>query len=168
MCSQGQVRQPNSAYSSSPNACLAWKTIFHSSWRTFSTRFGPTLNNLKRHRDLLSDEKLTAAIVGVQDFRQSIEDKLHELSRKVQDLHLDNDKSRTLQDQEQLERQRQFVLSKLNPPDYHYDFERASKERQITPSGDWILNDTTYKKWTDTTNMEHRTLYLNGIPGAGQ
>lgn len=145
-----------------------WKTVFHSSWRTFTTHFGPIFSKMKRHRDLLSDEKITATILEVQDMRESMEDKLQELSRRLEELHLSTDEDRVLQQRERLDKRREFVFSKLGAPVYQNDFERASRERHQTSSGDWILNDDTYKKWIDTTSLEHRTLYLNGIPGTGE
>jgi hypothetical protein len=125
------------------------------------------LAKLKRHRDLLSDEKITAAIIEVQDFRQSFEDRLDELSREVQKLNLGNDEQQSLRQSEDLDRKRQLVLSKLNPPDYEYDLERASSEREASTSGNWLLSDHRFQHWSDVATMERRTLYLNGIPGTG-
>lgn len=125
------------------------------------------MNKLKRHRDLLSDEKLTAAIVELQDLRQSMEDKLDELSRKLQGLHLEDEENGALRHREQVDRQRQLVLSKLDAPSFQHEFEKASRERQNTPSGNWILGHRTYKEWTDMKKTEHKTLYLNGSPGTG-
>lgn len=145
-----------------------WRTVFHSSWRTFTTHFGPIFSKMKRHRDLLSDEKITATIFEVQDMRESMEDKLQELSRRLQQLHLSTDEDKVLQQRERLDKRREFVFSKLGAPDYQSDFERASKERHETPSGDWILNNDTYQKCINAASMEYNTLYLNGIPGTGE
>lgn len=123
---------------------------------------------MKRHRDLLSDEKITATIFEVQDMRESMEDKLQELSRRLQQLHLSTDEDKVLQQRERLDKRREFVFSKLGAPDYQSDFERASKERHETPSGDWILNNDTYQKWINAASKEYNTLYLNGIPGTGE
>lgn len=141
---------------------------FHSAWKTFHTKFATTLQKLKRYWDLLSDEKITATILEVQDLRVSVEDKLDELARKVQDLHIDDNESAALKYQEQLEKKRQFVLSKLDAPDYEYDFERASEERQGTSSGNWVLENETFQGWVDVTTSENRTLYVHEIPGTGK
>jgi len=129
---------------------------------------GPILSKLKRHRDLLSDEKITAAIFEVQDMRESIERQLETLSRKFQELHLDIDESKVLQQRVRRDKQREFVFHKLGAPGYQYDFDRAARERSKNESGDWILNEDIYKEWTDTGIVGTKVLYLNGIPGAGE
>ncbi|KAM7203083.1 hypothetical protein V8F33_002431 [Rhypophila sp. PSN 637] len=145
-----------------------WKIAFHSSWRTFKTHFGGTVKDLKRYRDLISDEKITATILEVQELGQSMEERMDELSRKLEHLQVDVDQSSAMQHREQLDKKRQFVLSKLDPPTFEDDFERASKERRGTPSGSWILDNATFQDWADVTCSKHRTLYVNGSPGTGK
>ena len=146
---------------------VGWRTLFHSSWRTFRTKFSGDLARLKRHRDLLSDEKITATILDVGDFRESVEEKLNELSRKLQDLHLEDEEREHLRRRQQLDHKRQFVLSKLDPPNYQYDYGEAMKQRHGSSSGDWILQDSTFQAWGDPVENGHKKLYLSGIPGAG-
>lgn len=140
---------------------------FHSSWTTFKTRFGGTVRELKKYRDLLSDEKITATILEVQELRQSMEEKLDEISRKVDDLQINADESAAFRYREQVDNKRQFVLKKIDPPDYECDFERASKERQGTGSGNWLLGHATFQEWVDPTSPNHWGLYVSGIPGTG-
>ncbi|KAK3300618.1 uncharacterized protein B0H64DRAFT_315062, partial [Chaetomium fimeti] len=146
----------------------SWKTAFHSSWKTFKTQFGPILTKLKRHRDLLSDEKITALLTGASDLRQSFEDKFDELSRQMLKLHLDNSDEESVRNHEAIDRKRQFILSKLDPPDYSLDLERASTERGDPTSGEWLRADAVFCEWADLTTMDPRALYLNGIPGTGK
>ncbi|RYP43713.1 hypothetical protein DL768_009760 [Monosporascus sp. mg162] len=89
----------------------AWKTVFHSSWKTFKTRFGPILNSLKRHRELISDEKLTIATSEIRDFRSEVQDsrkfleeKLEALSKQMKELQLEEEEERTQKIQEQRSR----------------------------------------------------------------
>lgn len=89
------------------------------------------------------------------------------MSRQIQKLHLDNDEQQSLRHGEDLDRKRQFVLSKLDPPDYEYDLERASSERADSASGNWLLNEPEFQQWSDMTTIEGTALYLNGIPGTG-
>ena len=145
---------------------LAWKAVFQSSWRTFTTQFGPILNRLKRHRDLLSDEKMTAVALEVIDMRDSIESRIQQLVEDVQKLHLD-DEDKALKQQESFHKRLEFVHSKLGVVDYQLDFQQASRERQNTPSGDWILQYSVYKSWVATTDKDG-IIYLSGIPGAGK
>ncbi|KAK4146369.1 uncharacterized protein C8A04DRAFT_9869 [Dichotomopilus funicola] len=146
----------------------SWKTVFHSAWRTFKTQFGPILTKLKQHRELLSDEKLTATIADVRQSVRSIEDKVGELSRHLQRLHIIDNEEAARRHREDLIGKRQFVLSKLDPPDYYCDLERASNQRWNSASGGWIEADTAFDLWVDTTMIQSRALYLTGIPGTGK
>jgi hypothetical protein len=98
---------------------------------------------MKRHRDLLSDEKISAAIIEVQEFRHSVEDKLDQLSLQIQRLHID-DEGQILGHREALDRKRQFILSKLEPPDTESDLERALKERTGSKCGDWLESEAAF------------------------
>ncbi|RYP07648.1 hypothetical protein DL764_002385 [Monosporascus ibericus] len=143
---------------------------------------------LKRHRTLLSDEKLTAAIAEIQDIRQlavtrfneqSVQwnTRFDELSKKLDNrfqelskqLYEDQEKlaeREAREQQEALRQQRPFIAEKLGPPDYEADQHRASEQR-FSASGDWILKDQDFLSWLDPRNPSHRTLFLHGMPGAG-
>ena len=90
------------------------------------------------------------------------------LSRQLQKKYLVDDQEVSRRHREDLAWKRQSVLSKLDPPDYHYDLEKALKQRRDPNSSDWLLVDTTFRKWTDMSTVESRDLYLNGIPGSGK
>ena len=167
MCSPGQVRTPPLFALLAPLTWLEWKAFFHSSWKTFKSQFGSTLRDLQRYRDLLSDEKITATIIEVQKLRQSMESKLGELSRQLQDLQLAGDDDAMLRKREELEQKRRFVLEKLDAPNHADDLERASMERRGSPSGEWILGNSTFLEWSDMSSLEHRTLHVHGSPGTG-
>ncbi|KAK4165547.1 hypothetical protein QBC43DRAFT_315446 [Cladorrhinum sp. PSN259] len=149
-----------------------WKTVFHSAWKTFRSQFGDVLIKLKRHRDLLSDEKLTTAVLEVQKLGQSVgsvEDKLDHISRRLAALQLSADKDTVIRLKRDLDEKRKFVFSELDPPDYESDLDKAWKERQSGSAGDWIFENETFKQWAQSTNNpEVLTLYLNGIPGTGK
>ncbi|KAH8684930.1 hypothetical protein BGZ61DRAFT_548682 [Ilyonectria robusta] len=147
----------------------AWKTVFHSAWKTFKTRFGPILSSLKRHRELISDEKLTIAIREVRDFREHVEEKLEALSRQMTELRLEEKEQETLKLQEQRGRRLQFVLNKFDVLDCHRDLEHALwARRNHNSSGDWIFHHPLLKEWADLKISQSSTLYLSGIPGAGK
>ncbi|KAK8073513.1 hypothetical protein PG994_004412 [Apiospora phragmitis] len=46
-----------------------WRICFDSTWKTFKSRFNPILESLKRHRALLLDERLNAAVLGIRNGR---------------------------------------------------------------------------------------------------
>lgn len=149
--------------------------MFYSSWKTFKTKFGPILNNLKRHRELISDEKLTIAISEVRDFRSEVQDtrkfleeKLEALSKQMKQLQLEEKEESTQKLQEQRSRRLQFVLNKFDVADYQRDLEHARREhRRHINSGKWIPDHPQFKEWADLTITRNSTLYLNGIPGSG-
>jgi hypothetical protein len=149
--------------------------MFYSSWKTFKTRFGPILNSLKRHRELISDEKLTIAISEVRDFRseaqdsrKSLEEKLEALSKQMKELHLEEKEEETQKLQEKRSRQLQFVLNKFDAADCQRDLDHARRERRLHgSSGDWVLDHPLLKEWSDLTIARNGTIYLNGSPGSG-
>ncbi|RYP51599.1 hypothetical protein DL768_003106 [Monosporascus sp. mg162] len=167
----------------------AWETALRSAWKTFETSFKPILDSLKRHRTLLSDEKLTAAIAEIQDVRQlavtrfneqsaqsntrfdELSKKLHnifqELSKQLYENQEKTAERETREQQQALRQQRHFIANKLGPPDYEADQHRASEQR-FSGSGDWILTDPDFLSWLDPRNPSHSTLYLHGMPGAGK
>ncbi|KAK4214473.1 hypothetical protein QBC37DRAFT_387130 [Rhypophila decipiens] len=145
-----------------------WKIVFDSAWKTFRAEFGPILTKLKRHRELLSGESLTALVTNVHQSVQSIEDKVDALTREVQRLHLVDSENADRKRHEDIHSKRQFVLTKLKPPDYHHDFEKALNERCDSTSGDWLLADDKFRGWADMTTMKPGALYVNGIPGSGK
>ena len=126
------------------------------------------MRDLKKYRDLLSDEKITATILEVHKLRQSMEDKLSELSRQVQDLQLEDEDSAAIRRQEELDKRRRFVLERLDGPDTTTELEKASGERRGTHSGEWILGDAAFQEWLNFSKPESRMLHLHGSPGTGQ
>jgi hypothetical protein len=145
-----------------------WKVFFHSSWKTFRSQFESTLRDLKKHRDLLSDEKITVTILEVRELRSSMESKLSELSRQLQHMQLADEDSAVLQRQEELEKKRSFIIGKLDAPNHAYDLDRASAERRGSSTGNWILDNPTFLEWSDTSSPGHCMLHVHGSPGTGK
>lgn len=142
--------------------------MFHSSWKTFKTRFGPILGDLKRHRELISDEKLTISISESRNFREIAEERLEALSKELKELRLEENEKRMLKLQEQRNRRLQFILNKFDVADCEKDLEHARRERRhYGSSGNWIFDHPLFKQWADLTILRNNTLYLSGIPGAG-
>ncbi|KAI0376818.1 hypothetical protein F5Y04DRAFT_285493 [Hypomontagnella monticulosa] len=148
-----------------------WKKFFSYAWPTFKTRFRPILDSLKRHRDLLSDEKLSVIIEEVQESRKTTEGRLESLSSEIKEKlselreHL---REKDLEQQGSLKKLKDQLVTKLNPPDWEADQHDASKQRYAPSSGDWIFGDVRYKEWLQGTTQEHNVLYINGIPGSGK
>jgi len=143
----------------------AWETVLRSAWKTFETSFKPILDSLKRHRTLLSDEKLTAAIAEIQDIRkfnvtrfnelsQQLDNRFQELSKQLYEIQERLAEKEAREQQEALRLQRRIIAEKLGPPDYEADQHRASEQR-FSPSGDWILKDPSF-----CTGLTHETRHI--------
>ncbi|KAL6922418.1 hypothetical protein FSST1_006444 [Fusarium sambucinum] len=145
-----------------------WKVFFHSAWKTFKTQFDPILKSLQRHRDMLSEEKLTAVMEETQRKGQSIQDGLDQLNRRLEEEYNKNIERDLLAHQIEIDRHRSVVESKINAPDYHEDYEIASQKRFQSTSGRWILSDPHISNWLDHNSDTDRKIYLSGIPGAGK
>ncbi|RYP62193.1 hypothetical protein DL771_009825 [Monosporascus sp. 5C6A] len=167
----------------------AWETALRSAWKTFETSFKPILDSLKRHRTLLLDEKLTAAIAEIQEFRQlavtrfneqsaqsntrfeelskKLHDRFQELSKQSYENQEKSAEREAREQQEALRQQRHSIEKKLGAPDYEADQHRASEQR-FSASGDWILKNPDFLSWLDPRRPSHSTLFLHGMPGAGE
>lgn len=158
--------------------CVAWKTDLRYPWKTFETSFKPILDSLKRHRSLLSDEKLTAAIAEIQDIRkltvarsdelsQQLHNRFQELLKQLYESQEGLRKKEARQEQEALRQQRRIIEEKLGPPDYEAD-QRRALEQCFSSSGDWILDDQNFLNWLHSRNPSNSILYMHGMPGAGK
>ncbi|KAL1871957.1 hypothetical protein Daus18300_004594 [Diaporthe australafricana] len=134
-----------------------WKTLFKSIWKTFDTRFKPILDSLNRRRELLESEKGSAALHEISESRGDIAALSDELMREASRQRLEKHKWRLA-----------HVKEKLEATEYHLDQEMACEDRSGSSSGSWLLSNPAFKKWADRSTTEHRILYLNGIPGAGE
>ncbi|KAH7330241.1 hypothetical protein BKA65DRAFT_55430 [Rhexocercosporidium sp. MPI-PUGE-AT-0058] len=145
-----------------------WKSVFHSSWRTFRSQFGPILSNFKRHRQLLADEKTTALMSEVQDLHHHAEERFNSLESEITARHEREVEKEVAELEESRQRQRRIVQRKLDAPDSLKDHEHACGMREIGNSGDWIIRDSKYQKWAELDTYTSKWLYLNGIPGVGK
>ncbi|KAI0098044.1 hypothetical protein GGR51DRAFT_565932 [Nemania sp. FL0031] len=167
----------------------AWKKFFDATWKTFRTNFNPILESLKRHRELLHDLKVDAAVLeiqasrsqtmdlvqkssdqtlmGVSDVRKGLEDVYRKLSGQIYDLRHTLDEQRANQQATVSLEQMNTIINKLDPPhaedDQHTAFNACHGR-----SGRWIFEDPTYLKWTKSTALLESILFIHGMPGAGK
>ncbi|KAI1330306.1 WD40 repeat-like protein [Xylariaceae sp. FL0255] len=120
-----------------------WKTVFHSAWKTFDTKFRPILQSLASRRKLLESEKGSATLYEIQTLRQELSKKLEEQSHKVAEVILD-----------------------LQAPNYAIDQETATEDRHRSKSGSWVFEHPQFQAWSKNDVTGHKALYVNGIPGA--
>ncbi|KAG4435756.1 hypothetical protein IFR05_008770 [Cadophora sp. M221] len=145
-----------------------WKSVFHSSWRTFKSQFGPIMSNFKRHRQLLADEKTTALMSEVQDLRHHAEERFDSLESELNARHVREVEKEIAELEETRQRQRHIIQRKLDAPDSLKDHEHACSMRDLGDSGDWIIRDSKYQEWAELDTCTSKWLYVNGIPGAGK
>ncbi|QPC69109.1 hypothetical protein HYE67_011340 [Fusarium culmorum] len=105
-----------------------WKVLFHSAWKTFKTQFDPMLKSLERHRVMLSEEKLTAVMQETQKQGHSIQDKLQQLDRDLQERDKKDAERDLITRQSQIDQQYRSIESKIDAPNYHEDHEIASQK----------------------------------------
>ncbi|KAK7917369.1 hypothetical protein PG985_010977 [Apiospora marii] len=166
-----------------------WRTCFDSTWKTFRSRFNPILESLKRHRALLLDERLNAAVAGIQESRDKtlqflkntayqssanfdrLDDKVGDvykvLSAQIYGLTQSSGKIiATLQRDLPLEKMNS-MFTKLDPPDYQADQQMALTSCH-GDSGTWIFQSPSFLNWMQSRVLPDCTLFIHGMPGAGK
>ena len=133
-----------------------WKTMFHSTWKTFESKLKPILQSLASRRQLLESEKASATLYGIQKLLEGISTVREEQRRRIAQENLEEHRARLL-----------FIREKLQAPDYQIDQEISTEDRSGHPSGMWIFEDPKFQSWSNKDVPGHGLLYVNGIPGAG-
>ncbi|OBR15108.1 Zinc finger protein [Colletotrichum higginsianum IMI 349063] len=134
-----------------------FKDLFHATWKTFDSRFGPILQSLQSRRELLESEKLSASLDHIHNVRQRIDNLYQDQIRAVDDKVREKHRSRMT-----------LIKEKLRAPEYYLDQEVAAGKREGLNTGRWLFEESQYTSWSDHTVSAHSILYLNGIPGAGK
>jgi len=123
---------------------------------------------MKRHQQLLAEEKLNALMSEVQTLYHHAEGKFLSLENEVNARHTRESERELAEIEETRHRQRRIVQRKLDAPDFLKDHEHASQMRQTSTSGNWILLDPVFQEWSEVDTFSSKRFYLNGIPGAGE
>ncbi|OTA54440.1 hypothetical protein K449DRAFT_439336 [Hypoxylon sp. EC38] len=134
-----------------------WKKMFHSTWKTFDSKFKPIIQSLKRRRELLESEKGSAALYEIQKLRQDVSAMYTEQKEREIQENLTKHKVRV-----------SCIKERLQAPNYQLDQELATEDRHGSNSGTWIFEDANFRAWSNSEAVGHRVLYVNGIPGAGE
>ncbi|TKW56360.1 hypothetical protein CTA1_7211 [Colletotrichum tanaceti] len=134
-----------------------WKDLFHATWKSFDSRFGPILQSLQSRRELLDSEKLSASLDHIHIIRQRIDGLYQDQIRAVDDQAQERHRSRMT-----------LIKEKLRAPEYYIDQEVAAGKREGLDTGQWAFEEPQYTAWSDHTVSAHSVLYINGIPGAGK
>lgn len=130
---------------------IAWKQLFHSTWKTFQTKFNQLLESIRDHVTLIERQASLIEIEANQEARKVQEayfSKMEESGHKQQIL---------------------AIVEKVSPVPIEADQDKAAanwlKEQSF---GLWLLENIKMKAWLDVTNAEANLLWLKGIPGAGE
>ncbi|OTA80302.1 hypothetical protein M434DRAFT_228741 [Hypoxylon sp. CO27-5] len=134
-----------------------WKKLFHSTWKTFDSKFQPIMQSLKKRRELLESEKGSATLYEIQKLRQDVSAMYAEQTERMTREDLEKHRDRATR-----------INERLLAPNYQLDQELATEDRHGSNSGTWIFEDGNFRAWSNSETIGHRVLYVNGIPGAGK
>ncbi|KAK8024370.1 hypothetical protein PG993_012436 [Apiospora rasikravindrae] len=166
-----------------------WKACFDSTWKTFRSRFNPIMESLKRHRALLLDERLNAAVLGIRDGRDQtlqllkntsdqsstnfdqlrikVDDVYTELSSQVYGLAQSSEKLREELQRDLPIQEMSSMLTKLDLSDYKTD-QQAALTSCHGESGTWIFQSPSFSNWMQSRALPDCALFIYGMPGAGK
>ena len=68
---------------------------------------------------------------------------------------------------EETQRQKQYVLKWLSAVDAMSDQDHHRDCRNISDSGQWLLQNKRFQAWRDPDSLSSPLLWVTGIPGAG-
>lgn len=125
--------------------------MFQATWKTFRSRFGPLIANLRRHKHLVESQASLAQFEEIQKLRLQAESEFRSI-REAEDR-----------------RRRSEVLEWLSPANVEEDQERRSLPRGRYPNVcSWILKEKSVHTWINPSkNHGKPLLWINGIPGSG-
>lgn len=146
------------------------------------------MESLKRHRTLLLDERLNAAVAGIRDSRDKtlqllkntayqseancakladkVDDVYKVLSAQIYGLTQSSGKIiETLQRDRPLE-ELNSMFTKLDPPDYQAEQQMALNSCH-GESGTWIFQSPAFTNWMQSRVLPDCTLFIHGMPGSG-
>ncbi|KAI1279464.1 hypothetical protein F5Y07DRAFT_43858 [Xylaria sp. FL0933] len=167
----------------------SWIKFFDSTWKTFKTRFKPIIESLKRHRTLLLDERLNAAVLEIQKGREQTIEQLNNSSRHFTDRfdgldgHIEEVYTKLssqiydMQQSSKAEKASQHatihllemnsIISKLDPP--HVDGDQDTTLNSChSKSGEWLFQNPAYLRWAGSEALPYSVLFIHGMPGAGK
>lgn len=130
---------------------LVWRQIFTSTWRTFSVRLKPIMENLRRHKGLIEAQASIHQFEAIQAVRMSF-----------------NGQTRISQEQEDLRRRCTVCdwLSAANMEEDHVD--KVSLRSRYSGTCQWIMQNGKYRDWCGSGLQSLNVLWIKGIPGSGK
>ncbi|RYP46658.1 hypothetical protein DL768_007171 [Monosporascus sp. mg162] len=129
-----------------------WKQLFHATWDTYKSRFGPLIDNIRGHGALIQTQATLSQIEAFQ-----------------RDAELRDAKFRSISEMQESQRLSD-LKTWLHATSCANEQKRYSDIRQEFPgTGRWLLDNQSIKEWMDPKYPTiPPLLWLNGIPGAGK
>lgn len=125
--------------------------MLHATWKTFRTKFEPSLSNLRRHKALLETQANLLYLQQYQLDRQRTEVEFRNIEQQAE------------------QNRRLAVASWLSPANVETDHKAAASARYENPTScQWILEQNPIKRWLDPKYPLQPVLWVNGQPGAGK
>ncbi|CAH0041024.1 unnamed protein product [Clonostachys rhizophaga] len=126
-----------------------WHLFFESVWPKQKEKISIIIGHIERHTTLIRSE------VRLGEIREE-----HE-ARKRQLVHFElTEKAKRLQEFNR-------IMTSLKIKSYDRDLDRI-RGRTCEGTGKWLLKNSLFVKWLDTTDYSSNLLWLQGIPGAGK
>ncbi|KAI0577634.1 zf-H2C2-2 domain-containing protein [Pyrenophora tritici-repentis] len=126
-----------------------WQELFHTTWRPFSKTVAQLNKDMHRYKKLIENQ---ISIAGYEAMQSSHSESM---------MHFEELK------QVELHRKRLTVQQWLCRLDVQARHEDAIKNRHAN-SGDWLLQNSIFRKWYDFQSCWEPLLRLSGMPGAGK
>lgn len=126
------------------------RQIFQETWPKYKTKFGPIIDNLKQHKQLVEGRiTFTQLEMAIGNGQKALED-LDTQRRSNENI------------------QHRAVRCWLNSADVQVDQESASSVLFTNDkAGKWLIQHHLFQAWQDFNNKDS-LLWLTGIPGAGR
>jgi hypothetical protein len=121
-------------------------------WKDFNTKFGGILKSLSRHKDLVECR------AGIAQYRM-YQDDIAELKAKLDETIAKEQAKKMMVVKDWL------AVGEQQQKD-HENFVRIRKECATTAR--WVLQHETIKHWMDADVPNTPTVWMHGIPGAGE
>ncbi|RYP90715.1 hypothetical protein DL770_003180 [Monosporascus sp. CRB-9-2] len=129
-----------------------WKQLFHATWDTYKSRFGPLIDNIRGHGALIQTQATLSQIEAFQRDAELRDANLRSISEKQESQRLSDLKTWL------------HATSCANEQKRYSDI-----RREFPGTGRWLLDNQSIKEWMDPIYPTiPPLLWLNGIPGAGK
>jgi hypothetical protein len=129
-----------------------WKRFFRSMWKDFNTKFGGILKNLSRHKDLVECR------AGIAQYRRYQEE--------ITDLNAMLDETIAREQTKKMMVVKDWLAAGEQQQKDNDSF--AGVRNDCATTAQWILQHEIIKHWMDAGVPNTPTVWVHGIPGAGQ